>query len=104
MKIEKYPGKQETLGSFADRNNLIMEVHERPHVHESNNDKWYAHFKHCEIQDGGLLIGSYGNGRTPEDAIINYIPKIVGHAIVINAMDKEARREIYVPLSLLPTW
>lgn len=48
----------------------------------------------------GILIGLYGNGKSPQEAINDYCMKIVGQKIVFNAMNKERRQEFNVPNSL----
>ena len=60
------------------------------------NDRWSASIKRCEISDDGFLIGRFGNGHNPDDAINDYIKKIRGKVIVINALS-ENRKEFHVP-------
>lgn len=36
---------------------------------------WYV-LQRSELKDGGMLIGSYGNGSTPEDAIEDHWNKL----------------------------
>jgi hypothetical protein len=72
-----------------------MEVHERSHI--DSPTRFYAHFFDAEISEGRILVGSFGNGRTEEEAIENYAAEISGKVLVIGAYKKE-RREIIVPI------
>ncbi len=64
----------------------------------ANQDGRYtASFENCEIMDGGLLLGEYGNSYTALGAINDYTGKISKKRIVFNAM-KENRVEYNVPV------
>lgn len=93
MKIEKHLILESTIQEFADKNNLIMEVHERNKI---GYDRYYVHFKHCEIEDGNVLIAAFGNGSTQEEAISNYACRISLQNIVIDSSSKNSRK-ILVP-------
>jgi hypothetical protein len=54
----------------------------------NQNKRFTAEFSNSEIKEGNLLIGTYGNGSTPEEAIKNYCEKISNKLIVFNAMSK----------------
>ena len=96
MKIEKHEIPQTSIEDFADKNNLVMEIHERRLPDESPS-RYYAHFKSAEAREGTCcLIGLFGNGRTPEEAIRNYAREISLRTLIIDAMT-EHRREITVP-------
>lgn len=96
MQIKEYRIDRDTIEGFADKNGLIMEVHERTHV--DSPERFYAHFENAEVKDGIILIGNFGNGHTPKEAIENYAKEISGKLLVIRAMSKKNRREIYVPV------
>jgi hypothetical protein len=55
---------------------------------------WYVN-QDVEVKDGGILIGTYGNGATPEEAIEDHwrvlteIPR--GHYLVVRAFDNLRR-------------
>jgi len=70
-------------------------------AHERDTDdeffRWYVYFKGCEVKDGNVLCGVFGDGRTIKEAIANYTEAISGKLIVIDAY-KETRKEIYVPI------
>lgn len=75
MKIEMYTIPRVSLEEFADEHDLIMEVHERENPNYTN-DIYYAHFKGCDVMKEGFLIGEYGHGATPEEAMESYAGKI----------------------------
>jgi hypothetical protein len=84
-----------TIDEFADKHDLTMVVHER-RKSVGSPDRYWAEFDHSEIGDGCILIGTYGNGATPEEAIDDYAGKIELKHLVINAFGKN-RIEIDVP-------
>jgi len=87
------------LEEFADKHGLTMEVRERRLDGEArtrNLARWVASFQRCEVKGEGVLIGSYGNGNTPEEAIADYASKIRGEVLVVDAMTG-SRREIPCP-------
>jgi hypothetical protein len=90
------------LVEFADKNKLVMEVHERVPADMGTrwveNYRYFAHFSHCEVKEGMILSGTFGDGATPEEAIREYTQSISGKLLVIDAMDREKRREIRAPI------
>jgi len=68
----------------------------------SNQDnRWSASFEHCETKDdstSSCLGETYGNGTSPNSAITDYITKIQGRLLVVNAAGK--RRGYVVPRTL----
>ena len=86
------------INQFAERNNLVIEVNERsPDYHnQSGDNKYYAMFVDCDVKDGGCLVGMFGNGATPEDAVREYAESISNKTIVYKALSEE-RKEIRVP-------
>jgi hypothetical protein len=95
MKITRKEIPQMTIEEFAEKNELEMEIHERPRP-VGDPSRYYAHFRRAEVKDGGMLVGSYGDGATPELAIENYAPQISLRRLVIDAYS-EQRRELEVP-------
>jgi hypothetical protein len=94
LNIKRVGGGPVTLEEFADRHGLEMEVHERQkHI---GLRRYYAHFKDAEVGEGGMLIGTAGNGDTPEEAIADYADEIAGRRLVIRAARPE-RRELECP-------
>lgn len=61
---------------------------------------WCARFASCEIKDDCILISAHGNGKTPVEAVNDYISEIRGKRMVMHAMSKEMRREFNVPVSI----
>lgn len=96
MKIERHEIEETTIEAFADLHGLVMEVHERKKP-VGDLSRYYAHFKSAEAREGTCcLIGLFGNGRTPEEAIAEYASVISLRTLIIDAMTKK-RREIEVP-------
>jgi hypothetical protein len=70
----------------------------------SNQDNGFmAEFENAETKNNKsscVLEGSYGNGESPEEAIIDYSKKIQGRVLVFDSMGKD-RQEYVVPNCLL---
>lgn len=105
MKIIRKAKPKMTIERFAEENNLIMEIHERPEKFRRGFpqvlDKHYACFEGAEVSDRGCLCGITGNGSTEEMAIADYAQKISEEQLVIDAY-KATRREISVPTLINP--
>ena len=43
-----------------------------------------VHYQYAYIKDGGLLIGTFGDGGTFEEACENYLKKISGKTLVFD--------------------
>lgn len=88
-----------TIDELGDIINADLEVRR----YANQNNRWMAHFEHTETKDNEhdiFLTGTHGNGNSPENAILNYIEKIKGKFLVIDAM-KKSRREFGVPNTLV---
>ena len=84
-----------TIEEFADHYRLTMEVRERSlSLHYLG--RYMASFEDAEVKDGSVLISTFGNGDTPEEAISDYARQIEGKLMVIDAF-KPNRNEIWVP-------
>ena len=81
-----------TIEAFAEQHDLTMEIHERRRSIGAK-DRFYAIFKSCEVKKGHYLLGSFGDGDTPEHAILQYAKNISGKVLVFNAWSKD-RKEI----------
>lgn len=68
--------------------------------YHNQNTRWTACIERAEVKDGNFLTGMYGDGKTPYNAIENYIANIKGKTIVFDAYDKEKRIEYKVPETL----
>ena len=88
--IERIP--KMTIEEFADKHDLTMTVRERPTASTVDN-RFYASFDSVELKGDGVLVSSFGNGATPEEAINNYATEIHLQVLVVDAM-KPSRREI----------
>ena len=67
----------------------------------ANQDgRWLAQIEHSEIKEGVFLKGIYGNGQTAIEALEDYIQMIRGRVLVINAYNREERKEYQVPDSI----
>jgi hypothetical protein len=56
-------------------------------------------FEHCEIKNGAILRGDYGNGKSINSSINDYVNNIKNKKLVFNAY-KENRQEFNCPESL----
>jgi hypothetical protein len=59
--------------------------------------RYFARFDDTDVKEDGCLIGITGDGDTPELAVEDYIPKISGKLLVLDAFGS-GRREIQVPI------
>ena len=84
-----------TIFESADLIEATIELHRYP-----NQNRWTARFQDGEISSNGLLTSEYGNKDTMEGAIRDYIKRIAGRKIVINATSRESRRSYVVPATL----
>lgn len=101
MKIVIEYQERTSLAKFADKNKLVMKVHER----DVDTLKWspslckfHASFQDTEISEGCFLLSQHGNGNTPNQAIKDYGNIISGKLLIVNAGNPEKRREIRVPI------
>lgn len=100
--IKKRP--RMTLEEFADAHGLMMEVYEIAPVYgfpKGSDKSWFASFQNTQIWDNGCLMGAFGNGATPEDAMREYGNRISECRLVIDPY-RHNRREIEVPI-IIPT-
>ena len=95
MKIERTLIHEMTIAEFAEKHNLVMEIHERG-LPVGNPGRFYAHFKHADTKEGHILCGEYGDGATPLAAVMAYATAISLKMLVIDAYE-DTRREIRVP-------
>ena len=86
------------ITEYADILNLNIEIN---YYHNQNN-RWSANFGSSEIKDNSssaILKSEYGTGKSPREAIEDYLNLISGKVLVINAMS-DNRREYMVPDNL----
>ena len=84
MKVTMTSVPMGTIEGFAEKYDLEMEVCER-RVPLGNENRFYASFKGSEEKGNGVLIGTYGNGATHEEAIANYAKAISMKTLVFDA-------------------
>ena len=84
-----------TIFEFADAINKEIVIRYYP----NQNDRFSASFERCEISEPNILIGVYGDGKSPAGAIDDYLNKIRGQKIVFNAHGNN-RQEFTVPKKL----
>lgn len=95
VKIEMLP--RTTVKAFAEQHGLTLIVKER-HP-EPGPDRFYARFDHVDLMGDGVLIGTFGNGATVEEAIEDYGRRISRGRIAVNAWSSDQqRRDIVVPV------
>jgi hypothetical protein len=67
----------------------------------NQENRWCSSFDHCDVKDGdNILIGMYGSGKVPHEAINDYVEKIKGRTIVFHAIDKNRRSQFTVPSTI----
>ncbi len=103
MKIENSLVPEMTIEAFADQHNLTMQVRERGvnslrfcKEHHGTSYRYLAHFKNCEVSEGGCLKSAHGNGHTQEEAIADYAKEISEQYLIFDAFTNN-RREIKAP-------
>lgn len=88
-----------TIGELADTVNEELEIIRFP----QQEGRFMAHFPNMEIKDkldSIMLAGSFGNGKTPTEAINDYISQIRSKWGIFNAGGAEKRKEIFIPNTL----
>ena len=84
---------------YADILNLELRITRYP----NQQNRYCASFEHCETKDhkgAAGLCSTHGNGITPALAVGDYVSKIRGRLLVVNAMSEKDRREYVVPKEL----
>lgn len=66
----------------------------------NQNNRWMAEFENADIKDKSMLLSAYGNGLTPEAALIDYINQIAKKTIIFNGLNAERRTEFTMPKDL----
>lgn len=97
MQIRMNPVARMTLQEFAEQHNLVMEINERNPNEHPNLLRYYASFECCEVKGDGVLIGEFGDGKTPEDAMEDYTKRISNKVLVFFIPGKD-RFELKAPI------
>jgi hypothetical protein len=79
----------------AEALNALAEIE----IHMRRPGNWYVH-QGVEIKKGGILHGQYGNGVTPEAAILDHWHVLVEQVdlpdyLVVNAYGGDRRRAVF---------
>lgn len=77
---------------YCDAINATLVVTRYP----NQGERWSAKLEHAEVKEEGVLVGTYGNGKTADDAVRDYIKQIQGKTLVFCAYTAR-RRELTVP-------
>ena len=94
MKFDLQP--RNTIKAFAEQHDLTIIIRERPEF-LWNNGRFTASFEGADEKGDGVLIGTYGNGNSHEEAIRDYAKKISSKTLVFGAYTPD-RKEIRVPI------
>ena len=87
------------IEEYAD----ILNIQLRITYYPNQNGRWTASFEGVETKadaSSGILDSTYGNAESPDEAINDYVEKIRGRLLVINATGGDKRREFIVPATL----
>lgn len=88
---------------FAVFHRLELHCFERSKtIQPDDRGRWYAHFRSCEVKQGNMLSGTYGEGPDPNAAIDDYAKILRGRLLVVNAYSPD-RREIQCPAEWEPS-
>ena len=85
-----------TLTEYCDAMNLQLRLNYYP----NQSNRWSVNITDLEMKEDYSLRIVYGNGSSPDEALVDYVDKIKGQMIVIDAMDTN-RREYVVPTTLM---
>ena len=69
----------------------------------NQGNRWSASFDRAEVKDtehSSILMGSFGDGKTPSEAMNDYLEQIRGKVLVFNAGGGGNRQEYGVPENL----
>jgi len=89
-----------TITEYVDAINCNIKI---TYYHNQDN-RWCASFEHAEIKDykgSGILASTHGNGKTPNNALLDYLTQIAGKTLVFNATGGDKRREYKVPMDIM---
>ena len=82
-----------TIFEYVDVVNLNIEI-----VRYHNQDgRFRAAFQDCELKDGNFLTSVSGNGKSVNEALVDYLNRIGGKTIIYMASSDKYRHEFIVP-------
>lgn len=71
--------------------------------YHSQENRYSASFEYSETktcENSSILESTYGTGKTPQNAVKDYITKITDRILIFRASGGDKRREFGVPSSL----
>lgn len=78
-----------------------ISIHYRTQTAVTCKERWYAEIDGAEIKEETILASVFGNGNSPNEAMMELVQKLRGKLVVVDASSKERRRTIQVPMSLV---
>ena len=87
-----------TIYELADTMGRALVIKLRYCVHQ-DVERWYCYFEGAEVKEGAALLGGFGDGSTPREAVMSYIDDIKGQTLVFDAR-ADNRCEHTIPKSL----
>lgn len=87
-----------SMETFAELHGLELHIHRR-NDKSGTSMEFYATFDCVEVSGDGMLVSTYGDGCTPQDAVGNYAARIAGKRLVHGAYTS-GRREFIAPSTL----
>jgi len=87
------------ITEYADALGFEIDIKYYP----NQGNRWSAQFANCETKDSkesSTICGTYGDGKTPDEAIRNYVDRIRGKYLVFHALNPSRRREFEFPDSV----
>jgi hypothetical protein len=87
---EADPGARSALEEFAREHSLRLAVEKH------SPERWTVRFERCEVKQGKMLAGLYGDASSEAEARADYQAKIAGRLLVVDA-HKPTRREVRAP-------
>jgi hypothetical protein len=94
MRIDDRTDRPVHFAEFAERHNLVLVFQER-HGTEVVN-RYFCEFDDSVTKEGSFLVGTFGNGRTKDQALADYARQLLGKVLVVGTGTKD-RQEIQCP-------
>lgn len=90
-----------TLEQLGSLHKLTMTISERS---DPDLPRWYCSFDRVETLKGGILTGTFGNGNTPAEAMVDYAYELSGKNIVYDSYGKGRVNIGEVKVIPAPVW
>lgn len=88
-----------TIHELADLFRIQLKICRRPNFTDTKME-WYSHLENVEVKDGAILIGVFGNGATIAEAVGDYVSRLQGKTVVVNAYSDDLRTTFTIPKQL----